>query len=204
MTSGLFSVIGTGALVMLGSAYLATTIPFGLGLLYALQKFYLRTSRQLRLLQLRASTPLFSHLVESADGLATVRAFRWEVPLQCHAILLLDRSQRPHYLLYAIERWLTFVLDMMVGGLAVLLVTLAVVLRQSGPATVAISFSNVLGFGTVLAQLITSWTQLETSLGAIARVRTFEKTTPSELQKPGTREPPADWPSRGHIEICDL
>lgn len=196
--------IGTGALIMLGSAYLATTIPLGLAILYALQKFYLRTSRQLRLLQLRACTPLFLYLVENADGLATIRAFRWEVPLQSRAMLLLDRSQRPHYLLYAIQRWLKFVLDMMVGGLAVLLVALAVALRQSGPATTAISFSSALGFGTVLAEFITSWTQLETSLGAIARVQTFEETTPSELENPGTMEPPADWPSRGHIKIFDL
>lgn len=189
---------------MLGSAYLATTIPAGLLLLYALQKFYLRTSRQLRLLQLRASTPLFSYLVESAEGLATVRAFRWEIPLQRHAVSLLDISQRPRYLLYAIQRWLTFVLDMTVGGLAVLLVVLAVVVRQSGPGSVAISFSNVLGFSTVLAGLVTSWTELETSLGAIARLRTFEKETPREEEKPGTKEPPADWPSRGGIEIQNL
>ncbi|KAM3473898.1 hypothetical protein MY5147_004563 [Beauveria neobassiana] len=203
-TPGLLSVIGSGALVMLGSAYLAATIPVALALLYALQKFYLRTSRQLRLLQLRASTPLFSYLVESAEGLATVRAFCWEIPLQHQAVSLVDRSQRPYYLLYAIQRWLAFVLDMMVGGLAVILVALAVVVRQSGPGSVAVSLFNVLGFSTVLAQLVTSWTQLETSLGAIARLRTFEQTTPRELEKPGTKEPPFDWPSRGAIEIRNL
>ncbi len=121
-----------------------------------------------------------------------------------HAVSLLDRSQRPHYLLYAIQRWLTFVLDMMVGGLAVVLVALAVVVRQSGPGSVAVSFSNVLGFGAVLTELVTSWTQLEMSLGAIARLRTFEKTTPRELEKPGTEEPPVDWPSKGGIEILNL
>ncbi|KAM3536550.1 hypothetical protein MY4038_000005 [Beauveria bassiana] len=201
---GSLSVIGSGALVMLGSAYLAATIPVALALLYALQKFYLRTSRQLRLLQLRASAPLFSYLVESAEGLATVRAFCWEIPLQHQAVSLVDLSQRPYYLLYAIQRWLAFVLDMMVGGLAVILVALAVVVRQSGPGSVAVSLFNVLGFSTVLAQLVTSWTQLETSLGAIARLRTFEQTTPRELEKPGTKEPPFDWPSWGAIEIRNL
>ncbi|KAJ6782762.1 hypothetical protein PWT90_06010 [Aphanocladium album] len=201
---GFFSVIGTGALVMLGSAYLAACIPVGFVLLYALQKFYLRTSRQLRLLQLHASSPLFSHLVESGDGIATIRALRWEAPAARRAIELLDRSQRPRYLLYAVQRWLTFVLDGMVGGLAVVLVVLAVVVRQSSAGTVAVSFSNVLGFGSTLAGFITSWTQLETSLGAIARLRTFEQTTPREVERPGTAEPPADWPSRGGIEMCSL
>ncbi len=201
---GTLSVVGTGALVMLGSAYLAATIPVGLVLLYVLQKFYLRTSRQLRLLQLRASAPLFSHLVETAEGLATVRALRWEAGLRRHAVALLDRSQRPHYLLFAIQRWLTLVLDLMVGGLAVVLVVLAVVVRQSGTGSVAVSFSNVLGFGAVLAQFVTSWTQLETSLGAIARLRTFEQATPQEVEREGATEPPADWPARGAIEIRNL
>lgn len=189
---------------MLGSPYLTATIPVGLALLYALQKFYLRTSRQLRILQLRASNPLFAYLVESAEGLATIRALRWEAPLKHRAMTLLDRSQRPHYLLYAIQCWLNFVLDMMVGGLAVVLVTLAVVVRQTGTGSVAISFSNVLGFSAVLAQLVTSWTQLETSLGAIARLRAFERTTPQELEKSGTAEPPRDWPSQGGMEIRNL
>lgn len=201
---GLFSVIGTGALVMLGSVYLVACIPVGLLLLYALQKFYLRTSRQLRLLQLQASAPLFSYLVETGEGLTTIRAFRWQTAAQKHSIALLDRSQRPHYLLYAIQRWLTFVLDMMVGGLAVVLVVLAVVVRQSGTGSIAIAFSNVLGFGSILARFVTSWTQLETSLGAISRLRTFEQTTPQEVEKPDTTEPSANWPSHGEIEIRGL
>lgn len=45
--------------VMLAAApYLAVTFPFLAALLYVLQKFYLRTSRQLRLLDLEAKSPL--------------------------------------------------------------------------------------------------------------------------------------------------
>lgn len=201
---GALSVVGGAILVLFGSKYLAAAIPLVAALLYAVQKFYLRTSRQMRLLQLQASSPLYAHLVESGEGLATVRAFRWEAPVQRHAVALLDRSQRPHYLLYAIQRWLTFVLDVTVGGLAVVLVVLAVVVRQTGTGSVAVAMSNVLGFGRILADFITSWTQLETSLGAISRLKAFEETTPQEAQRLGTCEPPASWPSQGLLEIRNL
>lgn len=189
---------------MLGSKYLACSIPVGFIILYVLQNFYLRTSRQLRLLQLQASAPLFGHLVETGEGLTTVRAFRWSAPAQDHAVALLDRSQRPSYLLYAIQRWLTFVLDMMVAGLGVLLVALSVVVRRSDTGSVAIALSSVLGFGRVLAGFVESWTQLETSLGAIARLKSFEETTPRETEKLGTCEPPAQWPAQGLLEIRNL
>jgi hypothetical protein len=42
-----------------------------------LQKYYLRTSRQMRLLDLEAKSPLYSHFLESLTGLVEIRAFGW-------------------------------------------------------------------------------------------------------------------------------
>jgi hypothetical protein len=49
---------GQAAVMLTSSPYLAISYPFLAGLLYVLQKFYLRTSRQLRLLDLEAKSPL--------------------------------------------------------------------------------------------------------------------------------------------------
>jgi ATP-binding cassette subfamily C (CFTR/MRP) protein 1 len=48
------------------------------------------------------------------------------------------------------------------------------------------------------------WTQLETSLGAVARIRQFEKETVAEDLENETHDPPFDWPSQGSIEIKNL
>lgn len=45
---------------------------------------------------------------------------------------------------------------------------------------------------------------LETSLGAIARLRDFETHTEVEEKAGETAIPPKNWPSRGLIEIEDL
>lgn len=117
------------ALISTGSSYMATTIPLVLLVLYVVQNVYLKTSRQLRFLDLEAKSPLYSHFVETLNGLVTIRAFGW----QRHEIeqnkLLLDRSQRPYYMLSCVQRWLALVMDLLVAGIAVTLMTLAVNLR---------------------------------------------------------------------------
>ena len=98
--------------------------------LYIIQHVYLKTSRQLRLLDLEARSPLYSHFLETLTGLTTIRAFGW----QGHEITtnekFLDESQRPYYMMISIQRWLSFALDLVGAGTAVTLVALAVNLRE--------------------------------------------------------------------------
>lgn len=190
----------------MGSKYLGAVVPGIVIALYLLQKFYLRTSRQLRLLDLQAKAPIYKQLIEVVDGLPTIRAFQWQRSIEVTILDLLDRSQRPHYLLYSIQRWLNLVLDLLVAATAVILVAMAVLTKSSSPGSIGLAMLNVLGFSSSLASLISSWTQLETSLGAISRLRAFEKATPAEDEHDtAPHEPPTDsWPSSGKVEFRDV
>ena len=201
-TSNALMVIAQAALISTGSTYMAITIPFLLLGLYFLQHIYLRTSRQLRYLDLEAKSPVFKHFTETLDGLSTIRAFGWERASKDSNTEQLDASQKPYYLLYCIQRWLNLVLDLIVSALAVVVIALAVSLRSStSPGLLGIALNNIITFNMCLSQLVTSWTQLETSLGAIARVKTFEEQTAIEARPGEDTEPPIDWPSRGKVEI---
>ncbi|KAK2770130.1 ABC multidrug transporter [Colletotrichum kahawae] len=194
-------------LIMIGAKYLAAVIPVLLVALYCLQAFYLRTSRQMRFLDLQAQAPLLTKLVETIDGISTIRAFGWQGAFRDSSLHLLDQSQRPYYLLFCIQRWLTLVLDILVGAIAVLLVSLAMTIPEStSTGAIAIALYNVLNFNSSLATLITSWTELETSLGAISRLRTFESKTPVEPSpSPEEQAPlPPNWPSEGRLEINNI
>ncbi|KAI8306326.1 ABC transporter, partial [Colletotrichum sp. SAR11_59] len=194
-------------LIMIGAKYLAAVIPVLLVALYCLQAFYLRTSRQMRFLDLQAQAPLLTQLVETIDGISTIRAFGWQGAFRDSSLHLLDQSQRPYYLLFCIQRWLTLVLDILVGAIAVLLVSLAMTIPEStSTGAIAIALYNVLNFNSSLATLITSWTELETSLGAISRLRTFESKTPVEPSpSPEEQAPlPPNWPSEGRLEINNV
>lgn len=169
-------------LLTLSSVYLAIAIPFCLVVLYFLQRYYLRTSRQLRLLDLEAKSPLYTSLLDMQSGLATIRAFGWQDRFREANLSLLDLSQRPFYLLYMCQRWLNLVLDMTVAGLAVLLVTFALILSNSsaGSTSIGVGLLSILTLGQNMSLLVQDWTMLETSLGAVARVKSFVASTPLE------------------------
>ncbi|KAI1272257.1 P-loop containing nucleoside triphosphate hydrolase protein [Xylaria sp. FL0933] len=180
--------------------YFAAVLPFVVLALYLIQRFYLRTSRQLRLLELETSAPLFSHFIESLSGLVTIRAFGWTRGYTDKTNKLLNESQKPFYLLLCIQRWLVLVLDLVVAGLAVLLVGLAVALRSKiSPGFLGIALVQLTGLSHALTSLVQYWTLLETSLGAIARIKDFSENTPSETTAEESREPPSNWPHRGAL-----
>ncbi|CRG90845.1 Multidrug resistance-associated protein 1 [Talaromyces islandicus] len=191
--SNLFSSIGNAALIATGSKYMAVSVPFLLISLFLLQHFYLKTSRQLRLLELESRSPLYSHLLDTVEGLATIQAFGWEADFRIANSKLLDATQRTYYMLNCIQRWLTLVLDLIVAAEAVIVVSLAASLRHTtSVGLLGVSLNSILG-----------WTQLEISLGSILRVKDFELTVPREIStKQG--EVPIDWPSQGAIKISDM
>ncbi|KAL4809627.1 P-loop containing nucleoside triphosphate hydrolase protein [Aspergillus unguis] len=189
----------------IASKYAAISFPFVLLIVYGIQKVYLRTSRQLRYLDLEAKAPLYSHFTDSLSGLASLRAFGWQRSLQEKHYQLLDRSQQPFYLLYAVQRWLTLTLDLVVAGIAVLLIILVVTLRgEISVGYVGVALLNVIMFSQSIKLLVTFWTNLETHIGSILRVKLFTETVHSE-DLPKERESiPPDWPSQGNIEFKGL
>ena len=187
------------------SVWAAISYPILLVSLYFIQRFYLRTSRQLRFLDLEAKSPLYSQFVETLSGLVTVRAFGWEKPIEKKNWHLLDLSQRPFYLLWAVQRWLTVVLDFMVAGIAVLLIVLVTQLRNFvGPGFAGVALANIVLFSQQLRMLMTFWTQLETHIGAISRVKMFTEETESEHLPSENGKLPPGWPSQGAIDFQSL
>lgn len=204
----LFSLVTTfmaAILMCLSAGYFAATMPPVILIVWLLQKYYLRTSRQIRLLDLEAKSPLYSHFLESLNGLVTIRAFGWTERFQEISLSMLDLSQKPFYLLFCIQRWLALILDLLVTALAVVLMVLVVKLRTNiSPGYVGLALLNVMSFNELLAQIIKNWTMLETSFGAIARLKTFTEHTANE-NLPGENHPvPDNWPVHGAVEFRNV
>ncbi|PVH78403.1 putative ATP-binding cassette transporter [Cadophora sp. DSE1049] len=195
-----------GAIFMCISAgYFTLTMPVVGITVWLIQKYYLRTSRQVRILDLEAKSPLYTHFIETLSGLPTIRAFGWSSSFISQNLALLDASQKPYYLLFCIQRWLSLVMDLMVSVLAILLMVLVVRLRHTiGAGYVGLALLNVMGFGQSLSWIVRQWTDLETSIGAISRLKTFSEKTPCENLDAESQTVPDDWPSRGEIQIRNL
>ena len=195
-----FFVTGQIVLVIASSPWVGVTFPIVFAVFYVVQKFYLRTSRQLRLLDLEAKSPLYTNFLETLSGLTTIRAFGWTRQNLALSRQLLDASQKPSYLLYMIQRWLTFVLDMVVAILATLIAALAVV-RRANTGLTGIALTQVMVINMTLRMLILSWTEVETSIGAVSRIKNFSETTPSEYKLTENHEPTNEWPQHGANRI---
>lgn len=153
----IFTILSQAALIAQGSSYTGIAIPFVAVALYALQKVYLFTSRQLRFLDLEARSPVYTHFLECLQGLSTIRAFGCSQAAQEIQVERLDISQKPYYLVYCLQGWLMLVLDLIVAAVSIALIPLAVQIpSQSSGAAIGIALNNVLGFNQALRLLVDS------------------------------------------------
>ncbi|KAJ5997608.1 hypothetical protein N7522_009268 [Penicillium canescens] len=188
--------------------YLAVSIPFLGVVLFFVQSYYLRTSRQVRLLDIEAKAPMYTHFLETIHGISSIKAFNWEPQMRDKGLALLDQSQRPVYMLYTIQQWLTLVLDLAVGAMAVILIAMITSLRnQFNAASIGVALNLLLTLNQTLANAIKMWTMTETSIGAVTRVQHFIQDTPAE----GYRSTPSvifqlpdNWPGSGAVEFRDV
>ncbi|KAM0074795.1 hypothetical protein ACKRZS_013175 [Fusarium odoratissimum] len=117
----------------------------------------------------------------------------------------LDKSQKPAYILLCLQLWLNIVLDLVIAAMAVILITLAVFLEGSTTAgQIGMSLNIVLVANSTLLALVTSWTNLEISLGAISRLKTLEADVEGEEQPTLGTIVPDTWPSHGAVEVREL
>lgn len=198
----LFGTAAQAAVAVAALPYLAAAVPFVVVILVLIQRFYLRTSRQLRTLDIEMKAPIFSHFIESLHGLVTIRAFGWTTQSMEKTICLLDVAQRPYYLLLSVQRWLVLVLNLVVAGMVILLLGLGVALRDRvNPGLFGVALVMMTTLGQMIADLIQAWTQLETSLTAVSRIKSFAENTPQETEGSETTFLDEDWPPLGGIRF---
>lgn len=111
----------------------------------------------------------------------------------------LDTSQRPAYLLAIIQRWLGFILRLIVALLAIAVVTLATQLGSNTAFTGA-SLVTLMSFAEGLMYVITMYTLLETSIGAVSRLKNFSEKIKPEGSEDETLIPAPLWP-QGTIKL---
>lgn len=192
-------------LVIASSAQYATIcIPISLFMMWVVQHYYLRTSRQVRLLDLESKTPLYAKMSETQRGVETIRGLGWQEQTIKKSIQLVDDSQVPYYYMFIIQRWLYVVLALLGCGVASVLSAMALYLTDTASqASIGFGLTNINHFTMATVKFIQRFTKLETSLGAIARLKTFIEETPSESDE-GREPAPDHWPSQGVIEFANV
>lgn len=200
-----YSVLILIGIILSSATYMCALLPVIFLSIYFVQHFYLRTSRQMRHLDLEEKAPLYTFLNETAAGVSYIQAFAWVERNLEKGYQLLDNSQQPYYLMLCIQQWLGFVLGILTTIIAVTLVSI-VLFSKSGtsPSAVGLSFLSLLNIQRTLVYLIEAWTGSETSVACLDRLQGFKENTPQEARPTSPEQLPPSWPSDGFVELTGV
>ncbi|CAI7603986.1 unnamed protein product [Penicillium glandicola] len=199
-----FKLLAQVLLLYTAQTYMLMTFPILVVVIYLIQKIYLYTSRQLRWLTMEANALPSNSLLETVQGIATIRAFGWEDSYALENSKSLDTSQKPSYILLATEQWLTLVLDLTVAAVASINALLIVTRRDVTPGEVGISMNVILSVNIVLLVTVQSWANLDASLGVISRIKEFTSTVAPESQSRREGLIPNSWPAEGAVSMKNI
>lgn len=187
------------AIIASGAYFVATIFPVFAGFMFYIQRFYLKTSRQMRLLDIESRAPLFTLVNETVAGIEQIRASSSTTYTRQEMLAKLELSQKAYYMMFSIQQWLYLTLDMSVFVLATALVAFAVHLpHSSSPNGLGLALVNTIGLSQEIGSAIRYWADAETCIGALTRVLDFERTTPRESTSDKASVSPS-WPEKGEI-----
>jgi ABC-type multidrug transport system fused ATPase/permease subunit len=97
------------------------------------------------------------------------------------------------------------ILDCIIAGFAVILIAFTILYRSTTTgADLGLALNLIIVANTTLLRLVQSWTSLETSLGAIARLKSVQDCVPTEDSAGRTLDPGLQWPSFGALHVQDI
>uniref|UniRef100_A0A8D1PTV4 ATP-binding cassette sub-family C member 6 n=1 Tax=Sus scrofa TaxID=9823 RepID=A0A8D1PTV4_PIG len=191
------------ALVVTVATPLAVVAVLPLLLLYAgFQRLYVASSCQLRRLESARYSFVCSHVAETFQGGTVIRAFRAQGPFVAQSNARVDESQRVSFPRLVADRWLAANLELLGNGL-VFAAALCAVLSKAhlSPGLVGFSVSAALQVTQTLQWAVRSWTDLESSIVSVERLRDYALTPKEAPWRPPSCAARPPWPRGGQIEF---
>ncbi|KAI4559493.1 hypothetical protein MJG53_018019 [Ovis ammon polii x Ovis aries] len=188
-----FGLLEVGLVVTVATP-LAVVAILPLLLLYAgFQSLYVASSCQLRRLESARYSYVCSHVAETFQGGPVVRAFRVQGPFVAQNDAHMDESQRVCFPRLVADRWLAANLELVGNGLVFAAAMCAVLSKAHlSPGLVGFSVSAALQVTQTLQWAVRSWTDLESSIVSVERLKDYAQ-TPKEVTG-----------GRGQIEFRDF
>ncbi|XP_007948778.1 ATP-binding cassette sub-family C member 6 [Orycteropus afer afer] len=197
-----FGLLEVSVVVVLATP-LAIVAILPLLLLYAgFQSLYVAISCQLRRLESASHSSVCSHVAETFQGGAVVRAFRAQGSFVARSNARVDESQRISFPRLVADRWLAANLEIL-GNSLVLVAAMCAVFSKTHlrAGLVGFSVSTALQVTQMLQWAVRSWTELESSIVSVERMKDYAQTpkeAPWRLPSCGAQPP---WPHAGQIEF---
>ncbi|XP_019855858.1 PREDICTED: multidrug resistance-associated protein 1-like isoform X2 [Amphimedon queenslandica] len=172
------------------------------------QRFYVKTSRQLKRLESSSRSPIYSHFQESINGASSIRAYSKVDEFQLQSEAHVDHNQTAFYLTSCSNRWLAVRLEL-VGNLVIFFAALSAALQRNYPEIFGRIDPGLVGLSISYSLMVTqslNWTvrmmsDLESNIVAVERIKEYTE-TPNEAPDviPSCPIPPG-WPIQGRVQF---
>ncbi|XP_050076527.1 multidrug resistance-associated protein 1 isoform X6 [Anopheles maculipalpis] len=184
--------------------FAAVIVPIGV-LYYAVQRFYVATSRQLKRLESVSRSPIYSHFGETIQGVQTIRAYSVQDRFITESDERVDSNQLCYCPSIIANRWLAVRLEM-VGNLIILFAALFAVLGREtmNAGLVGLSVSYALQITQTLNWLVRMTSDVETNIVAVERIKEYGETKQEAAWELPNSTLPRDWPEQGMVEFRDF
>lgn len=176
---------------------------------FALQRFFNRTSVELKRLDAISKSPIYAHFSETLGGLSTLRAYGKEEESRAENMKMIDINQRAYFSWVAANRWFSLNLELAGSTLIFATAIFGVLARgNTFSGNIGLSLTYALNVTSILGFSVRSITELEGQMSSVERANYYSFDLPQEAAAnldpkdgPGA---PVDWPSHGQIDIRDV
>ncbi|RDI78769.1 hypothetical protein Vi05172_g11350 [Venturia inaequalis] len=172
-----------------------------------IQRYYLRSNRELKRLESISRSPIYAHFQESLGGLSTIRAFKQQERWAWESENRVDNNMKAFLPSIYANRWLGIRLEF-VGSLVVFsaasLSILAVINGGNVSAgMVGLAMSYALQITQALSWIVRLSVDVETNIVSVERVLEYAQ-LPSEAEEiVRNNRPQPTWPANGAIQFND-
>lgn len=185
-------------------AFIALIIPLACVYLW-IQRYYLRSSRELKRLDSVSRSPIYAHFQESLGGVTTIRAYQQQDRFALENEWRVDANLRAYFPSINANRWLAVRLEF-IGSVIILAAagfSIISVTTGSGLSAglVGLAMSYALQITQSLNWIVRQTVEVETNIVSVERVLEYAR-LPSEAPDVIHRHrPPISWPGHGAVEF---
>ncbi|KAI0128475.1 P-loop containing nucleoside triphosphate hydrolase protein [Xylariales sp. AK1849] len=188
-------------------AFVALIIPLS-ATYYWIQRYYLRSSRELKRLDSVSRSPIYAHFQESLGGISTIRAYRQQDRFELENEWRVDSNLRAYYPSISANRWLAIRLEFIgaiiilaAAGFAIISVT-----NHSGLSAgmVGLAMSYALQITTSLNWIVRQTVEVETNIVSVERVLEYARLPSEAPEIIHKHRPPVAWPANGAVQFHNL
>ncbi len=184
--------------------FVVLVIPLGALYLY-IQRYYLRTSRELKRLDSISRSPIYAHFQESLGGITTIRAYRQQQRFTLENEWRVDANLRAYFPSISANRWLAVRLEFIGSVIILAAASFAILSVATGSGLsagmVGLAMSYALQITTSLNWIVRQTVEVETNIVSVERVLEYARLPSEAPDRISKNKPKISWPAQGAVDF---